>query len=198
MKNISNLLLILLIGLTACEIEDQKTPPSPTPSSSQPTTTTIKILPTPLSPGGAIVWEQLQVTMDQLEITQDYLTEFGSTRTPPAGSKFLWVHIRLHHTGRIEMEVPISEHFSILYAATELKPTYAHRAGNPDYTALDPVIFPDQILEGWLRFDIPAAAELSELRFVYLPASSQVGASYNSPNYPYSDNKPIYVWKCAL
>jgi len=198
MKNISKILVILLMGLTSCGTRDQTTPPSPTPPSSQPTTTSIKILPTPSSPGGAIVWEDLQVIMEQLEVTQDYLTEFGSTRTPPAGSKFLWVYVRLHHTGQTEIEVPISEHFSILYAATELKPTYGHRAGYTDYTDLDPIIFPDQILAGWLRFDIPDAAELNELRFVFLPESSQVGTSYNSPNYPYSDNKPTYVWKCAL
>ena len=158
----------------------------------------MRVLPTPSLPGDSILWEGLQVTMDQLEVTQKYLTEFGSTRTPPVGSKFLWVHIRLRHTACVQMEVPISEHFSILYSATELKPTYGHRAGYPDYTALDPVIFPDQILEGWLRFDIPNAAELSELRFVFIPESSQIGTSFTSPNYPYAPDKPTYVWECAL
>jgi hypothetical protein len=108
------------------------------------------------------------------------------------------VHIRLKNTGQVEMDVPLSEHFSILYAATELKPTYAHRAGYTDYTALGPLIFPDQQLDGWLRFDIPTAAQLSELRFVFIPESAQIGTSYSSPNYPYAPDKPTYVWKCAL
>lgn len=132
--------------------------------------------------------------MDQLEVTEDYLTEFGSTRTPPAGNKFLWVHIRLRNTSPIEIEVPLSEHFSVLYAATELKPTYGHRLEYADYTALGPLISPDQELAGWLRFDIPTTAELSDLRFIFLPESSQVGTSYTSPNYPYADDKPTYVW----
>jgi hypothetical protein len=95
------------------------------------------------------------------------------------------------------MDVPASEHFSVLYTAAELKPTYGHRAGYADYTTLGPLIFPDQGLDGWLRFDIPVSAELGELRFVFLPESAQVGASYNSPNYPYADDKPTYVWNCV-
>lgn len=134
------------------------------------------------------------MTMDQLEVTQEYLTDFGSTRIPPAGNKFLWVHLRLKNTGQIEMDVPLPEHFSILYAAIELKPTYGHRLEYMDYTELGPVIFPDQELDGWLRFDIPSMAELGDLRFVFLPESAQVGASYSSPNYPYADDKPTYVW----
>lgn len=136
------------------------------------------------------------MTMDQLEVTQDYVTDFGSTRSPSVGQKFLWVHIRLKTTGQIEIDVPLAEHFSVLYAATELKPSYGHRAGYADYTALGPVIFPDQELDGWIRFDIPTTAELKDLRFVFIPESSQVGTSFSSPNYPYADDKPTYVWKC--
>ncbi len=135
--------------------------------------------------------------MDQLEITQDYLTDYGSSRISTEGNRFLWVHIRLKNTGQIQIDVPISEHFSILYAATELKPTYGHRAEYTDYTTLAPVIFPDQELDGWLRFDIPAAAEVNNLRFLFLPESSQVGTSFSSPNYPYADDKQTYVWNCA-
>jgi hypothetical protein len=136
--------------------------------------------------------------MAQLEITQDYVTDYDSTRIPPAGQKFLWVHVQLKNTGQIEMEVPLSEHFSVLYAATELKPTYGHRKGYAEYTVLERVIFPNQQLAGWLRFDIPATAEMRDLRFVFLPESSQVGTSFSSPNYPYAEDKPTYVWKCAL
>ena len=137
------------------------------------------------------------MTMDQLEVTQDYITDYGSSRIPTEGNKFLWVHIRLKNTGQIEMDVPLPEHFSILYAAVELKPTYGHRAEYVDYTTLGPKVFPNQELDGWLRFDIPAAAELKDLRFVFLPESSQVGTSFSSPNYPYAEDKPTYVWKCA-
>jgi hypothetical protein len=132
--------------------------------------------------------------MDQPEVTQDYLTDFGSTRTPPDGKKFLWVHILLKKTGQIEMEVPDLTHFSVLYAATEIKPIYGHRSGYAEYSALGSVIFPNQEMAGWLRFDIPDTAELKDMRFVFLPESVQVGVSYSSPNYPYAKDKPTYVW----
>ena len=196
MKKLSSILAIGLIILTACSSTSQTstTPLLATPS---PQPTAIKVLPTPSSPGDPITWDNLQVTMDQLEVTQNYMTDYGSSRIPPAGQKFLWVHIRLKNTGQIEMDVPLSEHFSVLYAGTELKPSYGHRQGFVDYTTLGSVIFPNQELDSWLRFDIPIAAELKDLRFVFLPESSQVGSSFFSPNYPYAEDKPTYVWKCA-
>jgi hypothetical protein len=193
--------IVLAIGLvivTACGSTGQTTrtalPATPMP---QPTATQGKVLPTASAPGDSIVWDTLRVTLDELEVTQEYLTEFGSTRIPPDGRKFLWVHVRLKNIGKTQMDLPALEHFSVLYAAVELKPTYGHRAGYTDYTTLGSVIFPDQELDGWLRFDIPVTAELGYLRFVFLPESSQVGASYNSPNYPYADDKPTYVWNCV-
>ena len=198
MKTTSSTLIIALFILTACSSagESSVVPATPTVPP-QPTATAVKVLPTPSLPGDSITWDTLQVTMDQLEVTEEYLTDYGSTRTPPAGQKFLWVHIQLKNTGQIEMEVPLSEHFSVLYTAIELKPSYGHRNGYAEYTALGPVIFPNQGLDGWVRFDIPTTAELKDLRFVFLPESSHVGTSFSSPNYPYADDKPTYVWNCA-
>jgi hypothetical protein len=196
MKKISDILAIGLILLTACSSAGQtSTTPLPATPSPQPTATGIKVLPTPSSVSDSIIWDDLQVTMDQLEVTQEYMTDYGSTRIPPAGQKFLWVHIRLKNTGQMEMDVPLSEHFSVLYAATELKPSYGHRQGYTEYTTLGTLIFPNQELDGWIRFDIPTTAQLNEMSFVFLPESSQVGTSYSSPNYPYADDKPTYVWK---
>jgi len=135
--------------------------------------------------------------MDGLEITNEYLTDFGSTRNPSAGTKFLWVQVLLKNTGQIEKDVPIYEHYSILYAAIEIKPIYGYRQGHTEYTSLNPTIFPNEELEGWLRFDIPDTAELKDLRFVFLPESSGVGTSFSSPSYPYSGDKPTYVWDCG-
>lgn len=197
MKKIFCTLAVGLLILTACaSAAPTVTAVLPATPPSQPTATSIRALPTFSSPGNSIVWDALQVTMDRLEITQDYFTDYGSSRVPPAGQKFLWVHIQLKNTSQTEIEVPLSEHYSILYAGTELKPSYGHRQGYSEYTAIGPTIFPDQQLDGWIRFDIPSAAELRDLHFVFLPESSQVGASYNSPNYPYADDKPTYVWKC--
>jgi hypothetical protein len=196
MKKTSSILAIGLFILTACSSSGQ-TSATALPTTPSPQPTAIKVLPTPSVPGDSITWNNLQVGMDQLEITQDYMTDYGSSRIPPAGQKFLWVHLSLKNIGQIEMDVPLSEHFSVLYAGAELKPSYGHRQAFVDYTTLGSVIFPNQKLESWLRFDIPTAAELKNLRFVFLPESAQVGASYSSPNYPYSKDKPTYVWKCA-
>lgn len=198
MKKIFSIFAIGLIVMTACSSTGQfSTRQATATASSQETLTTIRAFPTPSSPGNSILWDELQVTMEQLEITQDYVTDYGSTRSPSPGQKFLWVHIGLKNTGQIEMDVPLSENFSVLYAGTELKPSYGHRQGYVDYTTLGSVIFPNQELDSWLRFDIPTAAELKDLRLVFLPESSQVGSSFSSPNYPYAEDKPTYVWKCG-
>jgi hypothetical protein len=168
--------------------------PSSATSFPQSTATATMVIPTPASPGDSIIWGSLQVSMDGPEFTDVYETDYGSTRVPPKGGKFLWVHIGLKNTGQVETAIPAAENFSVLYASTELKPTYGHRQGYKDYTTLVQVIFPDQELDGWLRFDVPITAEFKDMLFVYLPESSQVGASYSSPNYPYAEDKPTYVW----
>ena len=198
MKTTLSILFIALFVLTACSSigEAAATAASPTVSP-QPTATQILVLPTSSSPGDRIVWDNLQVTMDRCEVSQDYLTDYGSTRTPPIGQKFLWVQVRLKNVGQAQLDVPIAEHFSVLYAAAELKPTYGHRQGYVDYTTLGSLIFPNQELDAWLRFDIPRTAEFNNLRFVFLPESSQVGTSFSSSEYPYAKDKLTYVWKCT-
>ena len=195
MNKTASILFIGLVILSACSATGESSAIQATATASpQPAVATR--IPTPSSLRDSITWNDLQVSMDQVEISQDYMTDYGSSRIPTEGNKFLWVLIRLRNTGQIQKDVPLSEHFSILYAATELKPTYGHRADYVDYTTVGPTIFPNQELDGWLRFDIPASAELKDLRFVFLPESSQVGASFSSPNYPYADDKPTYVWRC--
>ena len=108
----------------------------------------------------------------------------------------MWVHVRLKNLGQKEIDTPLPEHFSALYAGAEFKPTYGHRKGYADYTALGPVLFPDQQVDVWLRFDVPDSAELKDLRFIFLPESSQVGVLSSSPNYPYAEDHPTYMWRC--
>jgi hypothetical protein len=199
MKKISGMLFIGLFLVTACSLtgESPATPATAT-TSPHPAATKIKVLPTPSLPGDSVTWRDLQVSMDQAEITDSFINEFGSQRTPSAGHKFLWIHITLENLGKSEIVLPAPENFSVLYAESEFKPIYGHRQGYADYTDLGSILFPGQVLDAWLRFDIPAAAELRDLRFVFLPTSAQVGVSPSSPNYPYAENKPTYVWKCAL
>lgn len=194
MKKASSLLFIGLFLLTACSSagESNVAPATATATASpQPTA-----LPTPSSPGDSVVWRDLQVSMDQVEITDQFITEFGAQRVPTGDQKFLWVQVQLKNVGEDEIMLPDSENFSVLYAESEIKPIYGHRQGYADYTDLNATLFPGQELDAWLRFDIPATAELKDLWFVFLPTSAQVGVSPSSPNYPYASNKPTYVWKC--
>jgi len=143
-----------------------------------------------------IVYKDLQVAMSQAEITISYLTEYGSTREPPAGKKFLWIHITLKNIGQAERGLPAPEHFSVLNGATEFKPTYGHRQDYADYMALTTGMIPGQNVDAWLRFDIPAALELKDVWFAFLPESSQVGVDFSSGAYPWGDH-PIYLWMCV-
>ena len=200
MKKSMPILLILFSLVTACTAKNGSSSAPPTATAAQishPIPTATQALPTPSSPTDSILWDNLQVTMDQPEITNEYLTDFGSTRTPPAGKKFLWVYVQLKNMGQVEMDVPVYEHYSILYAGIEIKPIYGHRNKYVDYTTLGKTIFPGQELDSWLRFDIPSSAELKDMRFVFIPESAQVGVSYSSPNYPYAEDKPTYVWECG-
>jgi len=184
-------LVIGLIVLTACSSKATSTPAFPPPTTTLPT-----VLQTPSSPGDPVTWRNLQVSMDQPEITDSFLNEFGSQRIPSPGTQFLWIHLVLENVGKDEILLPELENFSALYAESEFKPIYGHRLGYTDYTASGSTLFPAQPLDAWLRFDIPDTAELKDLWFVFLPTSAQVGVSPSSPNYPYAENKPTYVWKC--
>jgi hypothetical protein len=194
-------LIFLLYGLfgllifTAC---NSASGPAPTPISSAtpPTAVENKVLPTPVSPNQGIVYNDLQVAMSQAEITTGYTTEYGSTREPPAGKRFLWIHILLKNIGQNERNLPAPEHFSVLNGTTEFKPTYGHRKDYADYMALTTGMVQGQGVDAWLRFDIPAEAELKDLQFAFLPESSQVSVGFSSSAYPWGDH-PIYLWTCA-
>jgi hypothetical protein len=196
MKKIGIFLLLGLYGMllvTSCDAS----PKPATPTLPTPTATAIWIPPTPAVPGDALTWQDLQVSMVQSEITGSFFTEFGSQRIPSPGQKFLWVNVQLKNMGKSKMDIPAPEHFSVLYAATEYKPTYGHRQGYVDYTALGSTIFPGQEVDAWQRFDVPITADLPNLWFVFLPESSQIGVSSSSPKYPWGGEHPVYVWVCA-
>jgi hypothetical protein len=198
-KKVPGILLIALFVLGACApAKESSSTAAVRTASSQPTPTQIKVVPTPSSPGDSVIWRDLKVIFNRAEATESFINEFGSQRVPSAEQKFLWVHVALENVGKDEIPLPEAENFSVLYAESEFKPVYGHRQGYADYTDLGATLFPGQKLDAWLRFDIPDTANLNELWFVFLPTSAQVGVSPSSPNYPYAENKPTYVWKCAL
>jgi hypothetical protein len=192
------LLLYGLFGLLIFSACNSGSGPVPTPVSSAtpPTPVENKALPTPMSPGHRIVYEDLQVAMSQAEVTTSYQTEYGSTREPPAGEKFLWIHVILQNIAQNERNLPTPEHFSVLYGTTEFKSTYGHRKDYADYMTLTTSMVQGQDVDARLRFDIPAGAELKDLWFAFLPESSQVSVGFSSSGSPWGDH-PIYLWMCA-
>jgi hypothetical protein len=199
MKKILKLVLSSLFGLllvSACNSSNQPGTPTPVPSATPQATEVNKSLPTPVSSGRRVVYHDLQVTMDQAEITASYLTEYGSSRDPSADKKFLWIHIILKNFGQKEQNVPAAEHFSALSGTTEFKPTYGHRKDYTDYETLATVINQGEELAAWLRFDVPADAELKDLTVAFLPESTQISLGFSSSEYSWA-NHPIYLWTCV-
>src|SRR5258706_16373241 len=112
LNKIPGILFVGLLVLTACF----SAPPAIATPVPQPTATAIKVLPTPSIPGDSIRWGDLQVTMVQTEITEYFITEYGSTRMPSPGMKFMWVHIQLKYVGQNQIDSTFPERFSVLYA----------------------------------------------------------------------------------
>jgi hypothetical protein len=195
-------LMLVLIGLfafsiiTACNSSSAPLIAAPSPSASPQPAEEIKSLPTPVSPGQMVVYNDLQVAMMPAEITTSYLTEFGSTREPPVGYKFLWIHIILKNIGQGARDLPAPEHFSVINGATEFKSTYGRRQDYVDYLALPAIMVQGQVVDAWLRFDIPTVLELKDLLFAFLPESLQVSVGFSPTDYPSGDH-PIYLWICA-
>jgi hypothetical protein len=199
MKKTWFLLFTSLYGLlfcTACGSASAPILPTPVPSTSPQATGLVKSLPTPALLGQQIVYGDIQAEMSQAEITDGYITEYGSNRLPPAGIKFLWIHITLTNIGQQERDLPVPEHFSVLNGAAEFKPSYGHRKDYTDYTTLNPIMDAGQKMDAWLRFDIPADAELRNLQFAFLPDSTQISVGFSSSDYSWG-NHPIYLWNCA-
>src|SRR5215475_3899865 len=94
LKKLPAFVIFILLFLAACSTPSE-TSVTPTAVTTTPPPTATQTLPTASSPGNSILWAKLQVTMLQREITADYLTEYGSTRLPPPGQKFLWVHVQI-------------------------------------------------------------------------------------------------------
>ncbi len=168
----------------------------PAPSSIPQAAVENNSLPTPISPGQMVVYDDIQVVMSETEITTSYPTEYGSNQEPPADKKFLWVHIALKNVGQGERNLPAPEHFIVLNGTTEYKSIYGHRKDYEDYMALTTGMVQGQAVDAWLRFDIPAGLELKDLMFAFLPESYQISVDFSSSDYPWSDH-PIYLWTCA-
>jgi hypothetical protein len=182
--------------VTSCNSTSEPVVPTPVPSLTPLAAGETRSLPTPMPPVQMIVYDDLQVVLSEAEITSNYLTEYGTEREPPAGKYIIWVRILLKNIGQDQQTLPDAEHFSVLHGTAEFKSTYGHRKDHADYMALTPTLIQGQEVDAWLRFDIPAEAELQDLTFAFLPESSQVSFGFSSNDYSWADH-PIYLWNCA-
>lgn len=192
MKKILMLVVLLITACTSSNVVVPTRIPSATPQA----TAENKSLPTPAPNGQMIVYNDLQMTMDQAEITESYETEFGSSREPTDGIKFLWIHVVLKNIGQQEQNLPAEENFSALLGTTEFKPTYGYRKDHTDYITLNTVIDAGEEMNAWLRFDVPLEAGSKDLIFVFLPESTQISFGFSSTDFSWADH-PIYLWSCA-
>ena len=188
------LLTILVLSLTACASGNQKPIPTINYATSPAIAAPVAVMPTAMAPGQVIVHKNLQVTLLNAEISQDYQTEFGSRRDPTLGASFLWVEISVKNTGTTNLKLPTPERFSAIYGTSEFKSGYAHRMNYPDYNSLSPDLFQGQEVQAWLRFDIPGDTALQSLQFVFLPESLQVNGSSTSNGYDWADH-PLFIWQ---
>jgi len=184
------LILAGLILLSACYGAPELTTPSPAPTL---TVSPTLVLPTPLASPASITYADLQVAVDRAEFSDAYTTEFQTSRTPPAGKKFLWVHILLKNVGPKTLKTPVQDHYSILFFQTEFKPTYGHRKDYQDYTSLDSTLPPGQTINGWLRFEILNSAELSQIRAAYIPEGVHIPSVSGSGSDSWAD-RPFFLW----
>jgi hypothetical protein len=185
-----------LLILISCNSSNGAVVPTPTPSSTPSAVAEQNLFPTPISNGQMIIHDNLQVTMKNAEITSTFITEYGTTREPPPGKNIIWVNVLLKNIGQRDQTLPESEHFSVLSTSTEYKPTYGHRKDHTDYMTLTPILAQGQEVDAWLRFDIPAAMDLHEFVFAFLPDSSQVSIDLSFKDYFWADH-PTYIWACA-
>ena len=198
MKKKLTFLLSCLFGLltvSACNSSSRAVVPAPTPSST-PQATGDYIVPIPISPRQMIVHDDLQVVMEEAEITSSFITEYGTTREPPPGKNIIWIHVLLKNISQREKSLPEPEHFSVLNKSTEFKSTYGHRRDHTDYMSLAPILAKGQEVDAWLRFDIPVAMDLNQFLFAFLPDSSQVSIIVPSSGSAWADH-PTYLWTCA-
>ncbi len=155
---------------------------------------TPKPLPTPASMGEAVTFEDLTVQIGGVELNDQYKTRFGPVRDATPGVKFLWVQVLVENQGQAGIDLPGEEHFSVLQADREYKPTYGHRDGFPDYTSLGSAVSPGSPLEGWLRFDIPAEVEIKDLQFAFLPESTRITYTRTQSGGSIFDH-PVFLWR---
>jgi hypothetical protein len=188
--------LLALLMVAACTTASEAVVPTSIPSPTPQAAVENKTLPTPAPLGQMVIYDDLQVVVSEAEITASYPTKYGSEREPSAGKKFIWIHILLKNISQSEQILPATEHFSVLYDGTEFKPTYGHRKDYADYTSLNTNMSMGQEVDAWLRFDIPANAELQDMQFAFLPESLQVSFDFSSSDYTWADH-PIYLWNCA-
>jgi hypothetical protein len=133
----------------------------------------------------------LQVTLKNLN-SPEYTTEFGTVRQPPRDGQYLWVQVALENLTEKVLSLPRVDRFGLLFHDQELEATYGHRQNFPDYTSQESSLYPDQSLEAWLRFEVSAEAQASDLLFAFSPESPLVSLDAPSQTDSWA-NHPVFL-----
>jgi hypothetical protein len=185
------LFLPLLLLLSACTVASA--PPTTTPRPS-PTPLQRRLLPTPLAPAAAAVWNDLEVSAADFELTAAYPTRFGTTRQATQDMQFLFVRLTLRNLGATELRLPEVQRYLALVFERELQATPGHRRDQTDYTDAPARIAPGEELTLWLRYEIPASATPADVIFAFTPESRTIGRLEPGAAAPWAEH-PVYLWR---
>lgn len=125
--------------------------------------------------GESITFDDFVITVDIFEFSDSYETYYQTTRNPPEGGKFAWVHIKVQNLGQTAEYAPSTTDFKLIYFDDEIYAEVGDRRDYPDYTGgvlIGDKIFPEVVNEGWLRFTVPLAAETTDLKIFFNPWGS--------------------------
>ena len=155
-------MLFLLAGCGGSPI------PAPRPTPSPNRTPAGTAAQTPSGLGQSVVYQNVEITVIAYEFSDAYIPRVRPDQTvpPPAGAKFLWLHMMAVNAGQERLALPGPDSFEILYRGTASRSitmnySFATRSGYRDYAG--GIVSPAISDEGWVAFVAPSGASASDV-----------------------------------
>jgi hypothetical protein len=119
----------------------------------------------------AAEYNQIRVSIVDLDQSYEYLDLYGSRIETPPGSKYLWIEIQVENDGQTPVNAPYAEDFAIIQHGIQYERDYYNEsADHPAYWG--GTVFPAAAIRGWLLFNIPAEAGKEELTLAFAPSEA--------------------------
>ena len=125
--------------------------------------------------GESTRFSNFEVTVVAFEFSDSYITKYQSTKYPPIGAKFAWIHIKVQNLGNTAERAPKPFEFKLIYQDDKIHGEGGSREGHPDYTSeflTGEEVYPGIVHEGWLRFTVPSAAKRIDVEVLFEPRGS--------------------------